>query len=420
MFQISRRISALLLLCLFAIVVFDPSDSLTGLKKHVFLTLLSWWFLLQVGTKRPPPIVPATLLIFICFGLLLPFLSIISYYLQGGDFLEYDGFKTLVGFLSLGLLIVISSLEVSALHLFVVILNVQALVTVGLYIFLSLNPAFIEPITLFGYEQGFLWINPKDYSGIKFLQIFFKTSPFMVLSAAYYSAKYFTPSRDRNGFALLLLSASCLALLISGTRANMAFAVIIPGYFAIRNLKWASLPSKFFTIVVLGVLLGLVAANIDILAAMLDPNETSNAVKLGYWDDYIQIFSDPIVFLFGQGIGVVHYFDSLGLELRITEVSLMELVRNFGVLMAIAYCFFWIAPLFMLRRAGFYDRHWLWVAYASYLLISMTNYFILSSSGMVLISIIYSECLKSRRLSNFSNERRSTAANFSIHRNAIN
>jgi hypothetical protein len=139
--------------------------------------------------------------------------------------------------------------------------------------------------------------------------------------------------------------------------------------------------------------LGLFAANAGILITMLDPSEYSNAVKLGYWDDYVKIFSDPVVLFFGQGIGALHYFDSLGMDLRITEVTLLELVRSFGLIMAFAYLVFWIAPLILLRRARFRDCHWLWVAYASYLLISMSNYFILSSSGMVLLSVVYGECL---------------------------
>ena len=393
MYHVSRRISALLLTILFFIVVFDPSDSLTGLKKHVFIALMYWWLLLGIGAKKPPRIIPASLLIFFCFGLVFPSFSILSYYLQNGNFSEYEGFKTLIGFLSLALLIPISSLETPTLRLFIKVLTVQVVVTLGLYICLSLNPFLVKPVTFFGYDKGFLWINSKNYGSIQFLQIFFKTAPFMVFPAAYYSAKYFSSSRDSNGGALILLVASCIALLISGTRANMAFAVIIPGYFATRSLKWASPSHRIFIIFALCAFLGLFYANAGILITMLNPSETSNAVKLGYWHDYVKIFSDPIVLFFGQGIGAVHYFDSLGMKLRITEVTLLELVRKFGLIIAFAYLVFWITPLILLRQAKFRDCHWLRVAYASYLLISMSNYYILSSTGMVLLSVVYGECL---------------------------
>jgi hypothetical protein len=391
--NISTRISSLLLISLFFIVVFDPSDSLTGLKKYFFLALLFWWLLLRVGTKAPPPILPAVILIFLYFGLIFPILSILSYYLQSGNTSDYEGFTTLVGFLSLALLILISSMRVPALDLFLKVLTIQAIITLGLYVYLSLNPALIDLITVFGYDQGFLWINTKDYGGLQFLQIFFKTAPFMVLPVAYYSSQYFNTSRDHKGLDLILLAICSFALLISGTRANMAFAVLIPAYFAVRGIRRAKLVHRILVVFVLGMLVSLLVSNIDILIAMLDPKEESNAVKLGYRDDYIKIFSNPWVLFFGQGIGVVHYFESLGMYLRLTEVTPMELVRNFGIFMAFAYLVFWIAPLFLLKHTRFRDYHWLWIAYASYLVISMSNYFILSSTGMVLLSIIYSVCL---------------------------
>lgn len=390
--QLSSRVSALLLTSLFFVVVFDPSDSLTGLKKYLFLLLLSWWLLLRTRINKQPRILPASLLIFIFFGLVFPTLSIFSYYLQGGDFEEYEGFSTLVGYLSLMLLVIFSSMREPTVHFFVKVLTVQALVTIGLFALLSLNSALIETITTFGYDHGFLWINAKSYGGFHFLQIFFKTSPFMVLSLAYFSEKCFS-LRSSNPITFVLLITSCLALLISGTRANIAFAVIIPGYFAIQNFRWGSFSLKICTLFALCFLLALLLVNVDILIAMLDPSEESNSVKLGYWGDYLKIFSDPVVLIFGQGIGVVHYFESLGMDLRITEVTLLELVRNFGIFMAIGYLAFWIAPLIMLSKNRFADYNWLRIAYASYLLISMSNYFILSSTGMVLLSIVYGVCL---------------------------
>jgi hypothetical protein len=390
---ISTRISSLLLISLFFVVVFDPSDNLTGLKKYIFLALLSWWLLLRIGTKAPPPILPTTILIFLFFGVIFPLFSILSYYLQSGNTSEYEGFTTLIGFLSLALLILISSMRVPTLGLFLKVLTIQALVTFGLYIYLSFNPSLVDLITVFGYDQGFLWINVKDYGSLQFLQIFFKTAPFMVLPVAYYSSQYFNTSRNGKGASLILSIICSFALLISGTRANMAFTLLIPGYFAIRSMSRARLSNRILMIFAICMLIGLLVFNIDILMAMLDPNEESNAVKLGYRDDYIKIFSEPWVLFFGQGIGVVHYFESLGMYLRLTEVTLMELIRNFGIFIALAYLGFWIAPLILLGHSRFRDYHWLRVAYTSYLLISMSNYFILSSTGMVLLSVIYSVCL---------------------------
>ena len=389
----SSRITSLLLAGLLVVVVFDPSDSLTGLKKYIFLALLVWWLLLRISTKRPPQIRPAALLIFFFFGFLFPSLSIVSYYFQGNDFTDYEGFRTLIGFLSLAFLVIISSMHTSTINIFIKVLTGQAIATLGVTAVLTSNPALIAPVTIFGYDQGFLWINAKNYGGLEFLQIFFKTAPFMVLPTAYYASIYFSMSNERTARALLLLAICCLALLVSGTRANMAFAILIPAYFAIRSLKRANLSRLVIVLVFAIATLTMILVGIDIIVAMLDPQEESNAVKIGYWSDYVNIFSNPTVLLFGQGIGVVQYFSSLDLDLRITEVTLLELVRNFGMFIAIAYLVFWLAPIVLLRHPSFQHYNWLLVAYVSYLLISISNYFILSSTGMILLSIVYSVCL---------------------------
>jgi hypothetical protein len=391
------RLGALLLLGLFLVVVFDPSDSLSGLKRYAFFALFCWWLVVPVATRHAQPVVPAALAIFFAFGVAFPALSIYFYYLQNGDFSEYDGFQTMLGFLSLALLVPVTSMNVPTVRLFLAVLTTQAFATLGIYAVLLLLPDLLTPTILFGYEKGFLWINAKDYGGLEFLQIFFKTAPFMVLPLAFYAERYFTRA-DKYGLpSLVAVAVCCLALLISGTRANMAFALLIPVYFAVRGLKDAGLTHKIATLLLLLVLVGLLLGNADIIVAMLDPNEFSNAVKLGYWDDYIKIFTDVTVLLFGQGIGAVHYFESLGLELRITEVTAFELVRSFGLFLALAYFAFWTAPMILLRRVKLKQYHWLWVGYGAYLVISMSNYFILSSTGMVLLSVVYSVCLVDRK-----------------------
>lgn len=396
---ISELISSWILMSLFFVVIFDPSDSLTGLKKPIFLVLIFWWILLCTNSKRPREISLIATSVAIAFGALLPLLSVLSFFLQGSSSIEYQGFVVIQGYLSLSLLILINSIDVKALHLFVKATTVLAFVTVGLYLFLNLHLEFVEPVTLFGYAFGFLWINPKDYGGFQFTQIFFKTAPFLAIPVAYFSQKYFEWHSDNKSLTFILLGISSLAMFISGTRANMLFAVLIPTYFFIRSLNRSTQFTKIFAMLVLGTTFGVILANFDIIISMLDPNEFSNSVKLGYWDDYIKIFSDPITMLFGQGIGASHYFESLGVELLITEVTLLELLRNFGLFIALAYLGFWIAPLILISYKRPNQLRWLWVAYGAYLVISMSNYFLMSSTGMVFLSIVYNECLKRRSVS---------------------
>lgn len=391
-----QRVSNFLLLCLLAIVVFDPSDSLTGLKKFAFLGLLLWWLTLRIASTGVPRLSPAAIGLFLAFGVVLPGMSMLSYYLQGGDLESYaGGLQTFVGFLSLFLLVIVSSLKVSFLEIFNEVLTAQAFATIALSAFLYLNADWVTPVTLFGYDQGFLWLNPKAYGGFEFQQIFFKTAPFMVLPVAYYSSRVFRPQIGLPLLDIALLIVCALGLFISGTRANIMFSVLIPVYFAARRMRNSTSSQKLLVGLLLVSFAAMIALNLDVIGAMFDTKEESNSVKLGYWDDYVNIFSDTWVLMFGQGIGVTQYFNSLGLDLQITEVTLLELVRNFGIIIACAYIVFWCAPIVLLRRRQ-RNLHWLLIGYGAYLLISVSNYFILSSTGMVLLSIVYSAALSHR------------------------
>jgi hypothetical protein len=388
-----NHISTLLLSGLLVVVVFDPSDSLSGLKKYFFVSLMIFSAWLYLASEPQIRISVPALVVALAYGVFLPTLSIFSYYLQGGHSSDYEGLSSLIGFFSLMLLIVLKSLEWKASRLFIKVLDIQAMATAALYVILNSYPDLIEPVTIYGYDHGFLWINQKEYGSLGFLQIFFKTAPFMVFPAAYHAFLFFSGREQARTQHLFLLVISCLALLISGTRANIVFAFIIPAYFAVVRLERAGVPTLVYLAPTVAVLLGLLLTNSEVLSAMLDPNEFSNSVKLGYWEDYGKIFTNGLVLFFGQGIGVIHHFESLGLDLKLTELTLFELVRNFGLLGAIAYVFFWLAPLYILRKIEFQELSWMRVAYACYLVISMSNYFILSSTGMVLMSIIYANCL---------------------------
>jgi len=379
----------------FCVIVFDPSNSLTGAKEYLFLAIFSWWLINQADKKKLNTNTYKSFFIFCSFGLSFPIFSISSYFFQGGDFKDYEGFKSLIGFLALGFLILIGSNEILALRLFVKVLTLQAITTISIYLFLTFNPEFVEIVTIFGYKYGFLWINDKYYGDFQFLQVFFKTAPFMVLPLAYYSNEYFNRTENRTGTVLILLITCCIALLISGTRANIAFGLCIPAYFLVINFYKISLSKRMFFITIALIFLVILGINSSIIFAMLSPNEESNAVKIGYWPDYIELFSDPIVLLFGQGIGASHYFNSLGLTLLITELSYFELIRNFGLLLGCLYFGFFIAPIFLLKKRIFTKFRWLKIAYACYLLIAVSNYFIMSSTGMVLLSIVYALCFSS-------------------------
>lgn len=404
-----KKLFVILLILQLCVIVFDPSNSITGAKEYLFIAIFTLWFIGQTTTNKLYKNKYMSYIIFSLFSIIFPMISIFLYYFQGGDLIEYEGFKVFFGFLAFGMLFLIRSNEILALRLFVNILTLQAFATIFIYLILSLNTELIEKLTKLGYEYGFLWINNKSYGDYNFLQVFFKTSPLMVLPLAYYSSGYFGGKDIYNGNRRILLIITFLALMISGTRANIAFAIIIPAFFMLANFKNISISKKIYIIIFSLLFIVALSMNASVILAMLDSNEFSNAVKIGYWPDYIELFSDPNVLLFGQGIGVPYYFNSLGLSLFITELTYFELFRNFGMVVGFFYIVFWIAPIFLLQKMKFANFRWVQIAYSSYLLIAFTNYYMLSSTGMFFLSIIYALCFAR------SNKNNIELTNFSIH-----
>jgi len=390
----SRHILVVLVTLLLLVVVFDPSDSLIGAKRYVFISLLVWWALIQIKGTRPLEVSRASLLIVLCFGLFLPNISMISLLLQGGGYSWQELLNSSVSYYSLVLLVPFSRMMGLVLPIFLRVIGLQVVATIAIYILVILIPDLTEAIIEFGYQNGFLWVYLKSYGEFQFMQVFFKTAPFMVFSVAYYSAYCFSSFKPLSWFAIFMLLASCFALTISGTRSNIMFAMIIPIYFVFGfggSRKKA--PAKPFLLLLLFAIFGGLIANADLVFSMFDPLEQSNSIKIGYLDDYANILSDPVVLLFGQGIGSVQYFPSFGEYMSATELTLLELIRVFGIVAALAYLGFWLAPLVILKRRRFTGFHWFRVAYGCYLVICLSNNFIISSTGMVLLSIVYGLCL---------------------------
>ena len=70
------------------------------------------------------------------------------------------------------------------------------------------------------------------------------------------------------------------------------------------------------------------------LGAFLDPSEASNSTKLAMLQEYAGILSNPVDLIFGRGLGAYEYWEGRGYKF-VTELTYLELVRNFGLLGAV-------------------------------------------------------------------------------------
>jgi len=177
-------------------------------------------------------------------------------------------------------------------------------------------------------------------------------------------------------------------MFMAGTRNNMLVAICLPLtllFFQSKNKKWAAL-------IVLSVLITIVTFFNSEISAMLSSSETSNEIKIAYLGDYNDIFSDPVTLLFGQGLGSYQYWRILGEDVSIVELTYFEILRNYGIILgSILLCMIIYPLIYSVRISIRYNYKPILIAYVFYLFMSMTNPFIFSSLGMLILSMLIAD-----------------------------
>lgn len=196
-------------------------------------------------------------------------------------------------------------------------------------------------------------------------------------------------SMEKNIVVNTLLVALFLHyFMISGTRSSMLFPLLllfILIFLFKRNNRY--LRYVIYTLVIMAAIL-LVVVFIMLIS---EKGEHSNMVKYAHLISYAEHFGkNPLFLLTGQGPGTAFYtkgFYSMSMN---TEWSYLELLRRYGMFsLLILYVF--IKPLKDLLCMPANEKGIVvLLAYAVYLIIAGTNPLLLSSTGMLVLLMVYS------------------------------
>jgi len=366
--------------------VFDPADRLLGLK--VYLFLLAWlmtafrWLWLGTLPRMHPG-----LILYTAIFVLVPVLSIAWYWGTNGSE-PFAGFPLLKAYLLMTLAMLLYIERINLLPHLAAILNVLALCVIGLFAVLERWPVLHPAVNLFGATTGIVLLHERDYgSGVVLSQVYFVTSPMLAISIAYYFDRWRLASHGRDGWRnLALIGLSSLAMMLAGTRNNLAVAVVLP-----LTLLFLGARHKIATrVLAIGFGFTLLAVLGDYILVLLDPNEYSNNLKLALLSDYGELLSDPVTLLFGQGLGAYHSWAARGdLYYYLTELTYLELVRNFGALGALVMFLLLVFPIvyvFLINRRS--SEKNVVVGYAFYLGMCLSNPNLFSSMGMLILAIV--------------------------------
>jgi hypothetical protein len=372
-----------LLLCLLLVAVFDPADKIAHMKVPLFAAV---WALTAVNycLHRCPSTLPLSLLIYVIgFSFLIPLWSICWYFSQNGALDGYDGFNYLKGYLFLTLCIPLALEKIDLVPVLSLILTVQAALASFIYTITLNNPIVSASIYGFGSEYGVFSKQNRTYGEIHILQPYFVTSPLLAISISYFTFKCIVSKGWKRVLYLLLLILNVVGMLRSGTRNNMIASV------ATLLLVWLWYSRRKVVLACSIVLLVAAVASMQwsTIHAMLDTEESSNAVKIQFFRDYTNLLSDPTTLLLGQGLGAAFNSTERG-YVTVSELTYMELLRSYGVMFGVPMLVGLFYPLERLARHKWKPVHFLYLAYAVYLYLCTANPLLVSSSGMLVFSIV--------------------------------
>jgi hypothetical protein len=373
------------LLVLFMIsCIFDPADRVLSLKVPLFAAC--WAVTLaQCSFRRERCRLPLELIVYTLLFVAIPFASIVGYYVTGGG-QPYDGFQLLKGYVlvSLGALLYLNRIDV--LPQLCAVLTALAVLILGVAIAVAVEPTLYDLLYLPGSLSGLLFLDRRDYAGLVMLQVYFVTSPMLVISIAYYFhlAKTHASHRRRLVYGGLC-ALSIAAMFFAGTRNNILVSLLLPLALVLlysRSRLNGVLISAGATAVLGGVFL-------EEIGRLFDPTEVSNFTKLSLLQDYADTLSRPLTLLAGSGLGAWQFWEAKGASYFISELTFLEMIRNFGLFGALlmgALLAYPVVHAFAMRRSRA-ERH-LVIAWAFYLLMCVSNPNLFSSMGILILSVL--------------------------------
>lgn len=378
-------ISRIFLFCFVFVSVFDPADKIVGLKMPLFLCCIALGlFHLIAGPKsRIEYSSLATILIF----LIVPMIAV----LNGIIFFGQDGqlgFMMYKGYLLILLLPVLCIMKIDILPVMSFTLILLAALVVVTYIFVNAFPESYIFVREVGNLTGLVLPDRRNYGGDSdYLQIYYVTSPMLVIAIAYYFSLA-TNKKEAHPIRCSLATFICiLAMILAGTRNNLFVALLLPASLFFFNSKYKSL---FFPLLLTAGLLSL-SLLWSVIGELLNPNEYSNSLKLGLVHDYVEILSNPLVLIFGQGLGVDIYWPARGHNLHLSELTYFEMIRNFGLLGSLFMLMALLSPIYKLMRSLRVSKIYknIVLGYGFYLLMCFTNPNLFSSMGiLILVSLL--------------------------------
>jgi len=361
--------------------IFDPADKLLGLKLTFFVLSMFYgffWGLIRTGSVK----IPLELLAYVFIMIFIPFMSICLYFIAGGGE-PFEGFQMIKAYVFISFSLILYLTRTNIFKGLSFILSMLSVVIICIFTILLYEPSLIFSIYNFGRYFGVFYLDDRNYgSGLRLTQIYFASSPMLVISIAYYyhKARF---SEKKKIFYDAIVFLNVIAMFIAGTRNNMIVSLLLPLTLYFIYTKNRALSAAIISVVVV-LVVAFFHSEIEVL---FDPSEVSNSIKLALIQDYLAIFSDPLDLMFGQGLGAYYYWTAKGAYYYVTELTFFEIIRNFGVILGGGMILLLMYPIIYtyVINKKYTEKHII-IAYMFYLIMCFSNPNLFSSMGMLILA----------------------------------
>ncbi len=220
-------------------------------------------------------------------------------------------------------------------------------------------------------------IDKRMILGTRFLTVWYRTAPCMTCALGYHLVRRLNGEKKHMLIIILLF----IALIFSGTRANIISAMLLVGIYVVLSMYKNGLmltPLLLLSIVA-------ISAIIFIIKFINDSNSQSSTIKVLDTLTYIDIFKqNPFrTLFFGFGPGSTFFSRGRQMYVNVTENTLLETIRRYGIVSTYFIFDIWFTPLKSsdFHRNKNYIRYFYYCVFVAYMLSALTNPYLLDSVG---------------------------------------
>lgn len=219
----------------------------------------------------------------------------------------------------------------------------------------------------------------RDFMGGPLFMFHLATSAFLFLPMLLFADDWLENGGWKNIAALLVIGAAIVASTSRGLILVTLVGLTVVAFARASNYRRITALTFLLPVTLLATVFMLTQTSIFSL------NEFSNAIKIGH----VASFFENMTFwntLFGEGLATFYFTSGLGHEVAQTEITFMDQVRYFGVLLAPLVFLAIIFPSHRLRDyTGDSVRVTSFVIFAIYILLSFSNPVLFNSAGLSIV-----------------------------------